>query len=146
MRSRGADRWAVPVIALGGMLGASARFTLERAWPPEAGTVPWTTLVVNLSGCALIGMLMVSVTEVGGAHVLLRPFLGVGVLGGYTTFSTYAVEGHDLVLEGEPGLATAYLVGTAVTALLAVGAGVVAARAVLVVRRRLLAGPPRVDR
>jgi CrcB protein len=141
-----ARRWVVPVIALGGMLGASARFALERSWPTAADAVPWTTLGINLSGCALIGVLMVHVTEVGGTHVLLRPFVGVGVLGGYTTFSTYTVQVHGLLVAGEPGLAMAYLVGTAVTALLAVSAGVVAARASVRARRRLARRSPRAER
>jgi fluoride exporter len=128
-------RWVLPAIAVGGMLGASARYAVDRAWPTGSDTLPWSTLVVNVSGCALIGLLMVHVTEVGGAHPLLRPFLGVGVLGGYTTFSTYTVQTDALLRNGHPELALVYLVGTAVSALLAVSLGVVVARASVRARR-----------
>jgi fluoride exporter len=123
-------------ISLGGMLGASGRYSLELAWPHEAGTWPWATLVSNLSGCLLIGLLMVYVIEAGPPHPLLRPFLGVGVLGGYTTFSTYAVETDRLLLDGHLALGVGYLFGTVVAALTAVAAGVSLARWSLEVRRR----------
>jgi len=119
------------------MLGASSRYALERSWPAGDGGLPWATLGINVSGCAAMGILMVYVVEVGGAHPLLRPFLGVGVLGGYTTFSTYTVQTHALLLGGHPAEALTYLVGTLVAALAAVGAGVVLARGLRRVRRRL---------
>jgi fluoride exporter len=125
----------LPVIAAGGMLGASGRYALDLTWPSAGAGLPWATLVVNLTGCALIGVLMVHVTEVGGAHPLLRPFLGVGVLGGYTTFSTYAVQTDALLREGRPELALLYFFGTVVTALAAVTLGVVAARIAVRARR-----------
>lgn len=123
-------RFVLPAIALGGMLGASTRYAAGRAWPTPDDAVPWTTLGVNAMGCLLIGALMVAVVEVGGAHPLLRPFVGVGVLGGFTTFSTYAVDVVALVDAGRPGVALGYWAGTLVVALLAVVLGVVAARAV----------------
>ncbi len=122
-------RFVLPVIAVGGMVGASARYGAARAWPTHADTMPWTTLAVNALGCLLIGVLMVFVVEVGGAHPLLRPFAGVGVLGGFTTFSTYAVDTVSLLDEGRPALALGYWAGTLVVAVAAVVAGVVLARA-----------------
>jgi CrcB protein len=127
----------LPLISLGGMLGASARYSLELAWPYDAGTLPWATLVANLSGCLLIGLLMVYVVEAGPAHPLARPFLGVGVLGGYTTFSTYAVEIDRLLLDGHVALGLGYLFGTVVAALAAVVVGVNVARWSLDARRWL---------
>ncbi|HEX2896349.1 MAG TPA: CrcB family protein [Marmoricola sp.] len=123
-----AHRWVLPVVALGGMVGASARYGLELAWPPADSTVPWVTLVTNTVGCLLIGILMVHVVEVGGAHPLLRPFLGVGVLGGFTTFSTYAVQTRLVWSQGHPVAAASYLVVTPVLALVAVSTGVFLAR------------------
>ena len=137
MRAADAHRRVVPVVALGGMLGASARFALERSWPAAGDSLPWATLFINVSGCALIGMLMVHVNEAGRAHPLLRPFLGVGLLGGYTTFSTYAVQVHALLLAGKPALAMVYLFGTTLAALVAVGLGVAAARTTVQARHRL---------
>jgi CrcB protein len=67
---------------------------------------------------------------VAGAHRLVRPFLGVGVLGGFTTFSTYAVDFNSLLRMGQLGTALLYLSGTLVSALLAVLIGVKATRAV----------------
>jgi fluoride exporter len=124
--------WVVPAIALGGMIGASGRYALELAWPHPTGALPWATLVTNASGCLLIGALMVYVVEVSAGalrHPLVRPFLGVGVLGGYTTFSTYTVQSETLVADGRPLLAIAYLFGTLAAALAAVVLGVAVARA-----------------
>jgi CrcB protein len=128
-REWAAHRWVIPAIALGGAVGASARHALELAWPAGAEALPWATLVTNVTGCLLIGMLMVQVVEVGRAHPLLRPFLGVGVLGGYTTFSTYAVQTRGLWSAGHPGVALLYAALTPALALAAVAAGVVTARA-----------------
>ena len=127
-RGRHGHRWVLPVIALGGVIGASARHALELWWPPPAGGFAWATFVTNVSGCLLIGVLMVYVLEAGGAHPLLRPFVGVGLLGGYTTFSTYAVQSGTMLREGHPTLALTYLLGTLLAAMLAVAAGVVVAR------------------
>lgn len=123
-------------VALGGVLGALARYGLGRAWPSPTGTFPWATFAVNVSGCLLIGLLLVRLLEAGAVHPLWRPFLGTGVLGGYTTFSTYAVDTRVLVDEGHVALAAVYVVGTVVAALLAVQLGVVAGRGLDAMRRR----------
>jgi fluoride ion exporter CrcB/FEX len=68
---------------------------------------PWSTLLVNASGCVLIGVLMVLVTEVTEPHRLVRPFLAVGFLGGFTTFSTFGLDVQSLLLAGRPAAATA---------------------------------------
>lgn len=122
--SAGPGRWAVlGVIAAGGAAGATARHGAEVLWPVPAGGVPWAVLGVNLLGCALIGVLMPLVAEDGRpARPLVRPFLGVGVLGGFTTFSTYALGTVDLLEHGRPVPAVLYAAGTALGALLAVGA------------------------
>jgi CrcB protein len=123
--------WTLPVIGVGGMVGASARYALEEAWPHADTGVPWATLVINASGCLLIGVVMVAVTEAGPRHPFWRPLLGVGVLGGYTTFSTYAVQVQQAIQAGSPVLAVAYLVGTVAASLVAVTIGVLGARAVM---------------
>ena len=123
--------WTVlGAVAAGGVLGALARYGLTVALPPRPGHFPWATFVTNVSGCLLIGVLMVLITEVRTAHPLVRPLLGVGVLGGFTTFSTYAVDVQRLVAARAPGTALLYLAGTLVAALLAAYAGIAGTRAV----------------
>ncbi|MEU0882475.1 CrcB family protein [Lentzea sp. NPDC005914] len=116
-------------IALGGGLGALARYGLALLLPTRPGQFPWGTFVTNTLGCLLIGVLMVLITEVWTAHRLVRPFLGVGVLGGFTTFSTYAAEVRALLHPGGVVLAFTYLAGTFLAAMLAVLAGVWTTRA-----------------
>jgi fluoride exporter len=108
-------------IACGGLLGAECRYGLGRAVPAAAGHFPWATLLVNVSGCLLIGVLMVAL-ELGRPRRLLRPFLGVGVLGGYTTFSTFGVEAVTLVTEHHAGMALSYVLSSVALCLIAVWA------------------------
>jgi CrcB protein len=133
VRSHGA---VLVVIALGGGIGSVARYGLAELWPTGSGGFPWATFTVNTLGCLLIGVLMVLISEAWAAHRLVRPFLGVGVLGGFTTFSTYTAETRALLQPGTVGLAFAYLAGTLVAALLAVVAGVWLTRAATGVVRR----------
>jgi len=100
------------VISIGGGLGALARYGIGGWWPPQPGHVPWSTFVINVVGCLAIGILMVLITEVWVAHRLLRPFLGIGVLGGFTTFSTYSLEVRRLLESGAAIEALGYLAGT----------------------------------
>ncbi|MDT3397050.1 fluoride efflux transporter CrcB [Streptomyces sp. B1866] len=128
-----AARWrgqgpVVAVVAVGGAAGAVARYAAGRAWPTGAEAFPWPTLAVNAAGCALIGVLTVLVSEVWSAHRLLRPLLGTGVLGGFTTFSTYAVDVRRLVGAGHAGTALAYLAANPAVALAAVWAATAATR------------------
>lgn len=113
----------LPAVAAGGALGAAARYGLALAYPTLPGGFPWATLVTNLLGCLLLGALMQAVTTRAGAHRLLQPFLGTGLLGGFTTFSTYAVETHGLLLAGQAPLAASYVAGTLVGGLVAVRLG-----------------------
>jgi CrcB protein len=111
------------VIAVGGAAGACARYGASLLWPSAPGAFPWTTLVVNAVGCAVIGVFMVVITDVWAAHRLVRPFFGTGVLGGFTTFSTYATDIRRLVDRGEARSGLLYMVLTLVVALAAVWAG-----------------------
>jgi fluoride exporter len=111
------------VIAAGGVIGAEARYGIGLAWPHTATAWPWATFVENAAGSFLIGVLMVLIVELFDAHRLIRPFLGVGVLGGFTTFSTYAVDTLLLTDARRAGVAAAYLVLTPVGAVLACAVG-----------------------
>ena len=121
------------VVAAGGVVGSEARYGLSllQAGPPGW---PWVTFAENVSGCLLIGVLMAVILEMTAPHRLLRPFLGVGVLGGYTTFSAYAVDLQHLLVDERYATALFYLFGTPVAALVAVWFGARSTRAWL--RRR----------
>ncbi|GAA1928498.1 hypothetical protein GCM10009716_40380 [Streptomyces sodiiphilus] len=107
-------------VAAGGALGAAARYAAFGLWPHPPGGFPWATVGVNVAGCALIGVLMVLVGEAGRAHPLVRPFLGTGVLGGFTTFSHYALDIQRLLEAGRLPAGLGYLAVTLLGALAAV--------------------------
>jgi CrcB protein len=114
----------VTAVAAGGVLGAVARYGLGVAFPTPPAGFPWTTFAINVAGCLLLGALI----PLAGSHAVLRPFLGTGVLGGFTTFSTYILDIHRLVREQQLTLAVTYLFATAVSALLAAYLGGVVGR------------------
>ena len=114
------DATTLATIAAGGATGAAARYLIGQSWPASAGAFPASTWAINVLGCALIGVLMVLITEVWSRQRLLRPFLGTGVLGGFTTFSTYTVDIQRLVAGAHLGTALLYLTLTPIGALLAV--------------------------
>jgi CrcB protein len=132
----GAPVSVLAAAAAGGALGSLTRWGLGQVFPPGRIGFPWATFGINVSGCLLIGMLMVAVTEVWPGRRLVRPFLGVGVLGGYTTFSTYIVDIRRLVDAGAPATASAYLAGTVLAALAATYAGIAFTRRLIFRRRR----------
>jgi CrcB protein len=114
--------------ALGGGLGALARWGVAETLPASPGGWPWATLLVNLVGCFLLGTLTaVLAARLPGAP-WVRPFLAVGVLGGFTTYSAFAVEVVELVRTGAVVTAGGYLLASVGGALLAVVAGALVAR------------------
>ena len=137
-RARSWDPVVLAAIAAGGVLGAEARYAMSVLMPHDPGQWPWATWLVNISGCFLIGILMVIITELTSPHRLIRPFLGVGVLGGYTTFSTAMVDVQQMALAGHAAASLGYLVATVSAAVAAAFTGVTMARATaaLWVRRR----------
>lgn len=126
------------VIALGGGLGGLARLGVNSWLPHDGGSnaFPWSTFTENVLGCFLIGALIVCVAEVWPPNRYLRPFLGTGVLGGFTTFSAYTSDARLLLAGGHAGVAVAYVLGSLVLGLVAVVAGQ------LLVRRSLVAWRP----
>ncbi|WP_425286453.1 fluoride efflux transporter FluC [Actinopolyspora xinjiangensis] len=109
-------------VALGGALGSTLRYGVSLALPHADGGTVWPTLTVNVLGCFVIGAFTVLLAETERHH-LLRPFLGVGVLGGFTTFSGYLADAGGLLATGQPLYAALYLPLTVLLALPAVVCG-----------------------
>ncbi|MGD8895231.1 MAG: fluoride efflux transporter CrcB [Acidobacteriota bacterium] len=126
------SEWArTLVVGAGGFVGASLRYHLgglvHRFVSPE---FPWGTFLVNASGCFLIGVLAILTEGRGPIGPTGRLFLLVGVLGGYTTFSTFGYETLTLAREGSFVLAAANAVGQILLGLAAVWAGIAVARGI----------------
>ncbi|WP_007024056.1 fluoride efflux transporter FluC [Saccharomonospora iraqiensis] len=124
------------VIAAGGALGSLARYGLTLALPYPTGGFAGATLTANVVGCLLIGVLTELLTRRAGAPRLVRPFLGIGVLGGFTTLSTYVLDTLDTAAAGRPVLAVVYAAGSLAASLAAVVAGTLVTRAALRPRPR----------
>ncbi|MFD0803747.1 fluoride efflux transporter FluC, partial [Streptomonospora algeriensis] len=102
----------------------AARSAVGSALSHQAGDAYWATLTANLPGCLLIGALMTVLARARPDSRLLRPFAGVGVLGGYTTFSTHIGDVRRLLEAGAPVGALGYTAATLLGGLAAVWAGV----------------------
>jgi CrcB protein len=136
LRALGRRRGVLAVISLGGALGSAARWGMAEGIPHEAGSFAWATFITNVSGSFLIGFLMVFVVQVWPPSRYVRPFLAVGVLGGYTTFSTYMLDTRAMLVAGHAESAAAYLVGTLVACFAAVWIAFLLAREVISLSRR----------
>lgn len=131
-RMADAHRWDVLLaVAVGGALGSLARYGLGVALPHPPGGLAVATLLGNALGCLALGALMTALTHATDPPRLLRPFLGVGVLGGFTTFSTYVLDAVEAARLGHPGIAVVYAAGSVVASLAAVAVGMVVTRAAL---------------
>ena len=106
------------LVALGGALGSLGRYGLAAALPHGRTGLPLATLLVNAVGCLLLGVLASRPTQ----H-WVRPLVGTGVLGGFTTFSAFALE-TDRLLQSAPPVAAAYLALTVLLGLAAAQTGV----------------------
>lgn len=119
MRTPHPLHWSVVgAVAVGGAVGAVVRYAATLRFPDVATSFPWTIFAVNVVGCFLLALLP-GLTYVR-QHPLLPPLLGTGVLGGFTTLSTYSEQSRALVAAGRTGLAGAYVLGTLTAALTAV--------------------------
>jgi CrcB protein len=114
-------------VALGGALGASARYLLNVWVMRLVGPgFPWGTMVANVAGSFLMGVLVVVLARRGGQQ--LAPFLMTGLLGGFTTFSAYSLDVVTLWERGAFGPAAAYALGSVLLSVVALFAGLWAAR------------------
>jgi len=120
--SAGAQTWLL--VALGGAAGTLLRWGLG-GWLARAtgGTFPWETLVINVAGCLGIGLLAGAFDRGALLPPPLRMALMVGVLGGFTTFSTFALETLRLALDAQWAAAASYVALSNVLGLAAAWAG-----------------------
>ncbi|MEX2256525.1 MAG: fluoride efflux transporter CrcB [Acidimicrobiia bacterium] len=124
MRVRPGD---LALIAAGGAVGSLARYGLGEAFPIEPHHFPATTFAINVTGAFLLGVLLEALTRRRTPEHWLRFLLGVGVLGAFTTFSSFMVEIVELARDGHGALAAGYTIASVLAGLVAVLAGLVAA-------------------
>jgi fluoride exporter len=111
-------------VALGGALGALARYLLDRFIEArEVGFFPWGTFTINISGCLVVGAVISALVDRHHTPVWLRIGLVMGVLGGYTTFSTFSQETFDLFREGKGAIALTYALASVAGGVTAVFVG-----------------------
>jgi CrcB protein len=117
-------------VALGGAIGASARYGVDRLIEQRTSSVfPWATFTINLTGCFVIGVLTAALVERHHLPPWVRVGLVVGVVGGYTTFSTFAQETFELGEVHHVAIAFVYVAASVILGLAAVYAGTLAGRA-----------------
>ncbi|MBX3132859.1 MAG: fluoride efflux transporter CrcB [Gemmatimonadaceae bacterium] len=115
-------------VAGGGAFGSLLRFSVGRLLPVAAGTLPWSTLAINVLGSLALGALAGAGFDRPDASPALRAFLGVGLLGGFTTFSTFSLETVSLFHAGAPLRAVAYATLSVVASVGAAALGFALAR------------------
>jgi CrcB protein len=116
------------VIALGGMVGASARYAILRWLPTPHDGFPWATFWTNTSGSFLLGLLLALILERFPPTRLVRPFIATGILGAFTTMSTYQVEIALLIKDGHTATGLLYGLGSLVAGLVLAYTGILAGR------------------
>ena len=99
---------ALAAMALGGALGTGARYGVAQVVHASPGGFPWPTFWTNLSGSFVLGLILAVVLRHFPPRRYLRPFVAVGFIGAYTTYSTFAVETVLLARDGHAGVAVAY--------------------------------------
>lgn len=117
------------LVMSGGAIGAGLRFGLSRALPYTEQGWPWSTFAANILGGLAMGVLAAWVLRGDNSAEPLRLFVGVGVLGGFTTFSAFSLEMVKMIEQGQTGLATGYALASVLLACGALFAGMAAAKA-----------------
>jgi CrcB protein len=116
-------------VALAGAAGAAGRYKLDLTFARDAHHVPWVTFAINVGGSLLLGAILAVLDA--HPHPTLRPALTIGLLGAFTTFSTFSLETYRLLDRGHVALASAYSLGSLAAGLTAVTTGVYAGRLLL---------------
>jgi CrcB protein len=118
-------------VALGGALGASARYGVDRLVEQRTSSIfPWSTFTINVTGCFVIGLLTSILVERQHLPAWVRIGLVVGVVGGYTTFSTFAQEALEVGEVHHVAIAATYVVASVALGIAAVYAGTVLGRTI----------------
>jgi len=112
----------VLVVALGGAVGSVVRFSLGRALAGPTTSFPWTTLLINILGCGLLGLFF-GFIQTRAFSTTLQAFVSVGLLGGFTTFSLFGYETMTLWQAGRAAAAFGYVAAAVAAGLLAVWSG-----------------------
>jgi CrcB protein len=115
-------------IAVGGALGASARYGVAQLVHVSPGSFPWSTFWTNVAGSFALGVVLALVLERFPPTQFVRPFVATGFLGAFTTYSTFAVETDLLVKDGHAAIAVAYVASSLVAGFVAVWFGMWVAR------------------
>jgi CrcB protein len=113
----------VLAVAVGGGLGSLARYWLAGALQPAGAAFNWGIFIVNILGGFAMGAIVEGSALRFNLTPDLRAFLTVGVLGGFTTFSTFSLDSALLLQKGEYGLAALYVIGSVVLSIVALFAG-----------------------
>lgn len=124
--------FAFLAVGIGGALGFMLRYAVAISMVERIGPgFPWHTAAINVSGSFLIGIIAVYSQSSIGLSPYISAFAMVGVLGGFTTFSTFSYDTVTLLADGVPGVAVAYALGTVILGVLAAILGMVLARIAL---------------
>jgi fluoride exporter len=105
------------LVMIGGALGAGLRYGVSLALPPLEGAFPWATFFVNLAGGLGAGLLLAFLGSHGPQAESARLLLGVGLLGGFTTFSAFSAETAGMIQNGQFGLGLVYMLASVLGAL-----------------------------
>jgi fluoride exporter len=117
-------RGVLVAIGAGGGVGSVARYEVALAMPHGPGGFPSATFLVNVTGSLALGVLMTFVVERWPPTRYVRPFVGIGICGGYTTWSTFMTDSTLLLRDGHLAMAIGYLAATLVCGLAATIAGI----------------------
>jgi CrcB protein len=127
----GGDRLSVVMaVFVGGCAGGLGRYAVTRAWPTSAYAFPWSTFVVNVAGAFALAVLLVVVTRRRPSLTYLRPLLGTGFCGAWTTFSAVVASSDQLVAHGRVSTGVGYVLASTVAGLSAALLGLATGRAV----------------
>jgi CrcB protein len=139
---RAAPRWPrlapgiLVAVFIGGVFGGLARYAIGFAAALPANGFPWDVLTINLTGAFALALLLILVLEVFSPSPYVRPALGTGFLGAFTTFSSLATATDHLLAHGRPGLAVGYAAASLFGGLVAATFGLAFGRAISAHRHR----------